>query len=475
MKSKYYASMPLALLGSILLTSARAGKPVVPPDHNIPTITDAPTLCLALSGGGLRAGATALGVIQRLHEIGTLKDFSYVSSVSGGGYPVYGILYALNRGLTADQILKEDGRFMKRIGKNPVLASVNRLVAKSIVSGALVAIDKPLRGVPLNPGEISMSNGSAAYEGDIHTVFTGGYINMFGLGPNLADIRDPRPAFPYPIFLASANEGSTAPSIDSYLPSQLFELSPGWFGSADTGYWRNFPTNIGLADALSVSAAAVDAPNLKFDDTKAPLPTFIKSLSIGLGGTFALPDGNKVYLADGGFIENQAILPLAMRRCQEILALDATSDIDASFKAVERVRAYLQQAGWNVSKLAPIDATRSATVNSGWDLPSHVWTFSASTAQHSFSTNITILKLGIVLDHNYPAPTQSYLNKHWMGPKKRAPTCGGKDLAKWCDFPLENTVQQSYSVDEFRAYRFLGRELVDVWHTTVATQPSARR
>ncbi len=41
---------------------------------------------LALSGGGIRAATVALGVLQALAERGLLKQFHYLSTVSGGGY-----------------------------------------------------------------------------------------------------------------------------------------------------------------------------------------------------------------------------------------------------------------------------------------------------------------------------------------------------------------------------------------------------
>lgn len=41
---------------------------------------------LALSGGGVRAASFAQGVLQGLHELGLLRKFGYLSSVSGGGY-----------------------------------------------------------------------------------------------------------------------------------------------------------------------------------------------------------------------------------------------------------------------------------------------------------------------------------------------------------------------------------------------------
>lgn len=47
---------------------------------------DQPTAALCLSGGGIRSAAFCLGVVQALARMGVLKQFHYLSTVSGGGY-----------------------------------------------------------------------------------------------------------------------------------------------------------------------------------------------------------------------------------------------------------------------------------------------------------------------------------------------------------------------------------------------------
>ncbi|HZM88938.1 MAG TPA: hypothetical protein VFF31_20600, partial [Blastocatellia bacterium] len=41
---------------------------------------------LALSGGGIRSATFCLGLLQKMHEMGLLRAFDYLSTVSGGGY-----------------------------------------------------------------------------------------------------------------------------------------------------------------------------------------------------------------------------------------------------------------------------------------------------------------------------------------------------------------------------------------------------
>jgi hypothetical protein len=45
-----------------------------------------PPTALCLSGGGIRSGTFALGVLQGLAQLGVLGKFDYLSTVSGGGY-----------------------------------------------------------------------------------------------------------------------------------------------------------------------------------------------------------------------------------------------------------------------------------------------------------------------------------------------------------------------------------------------------
>ncbi len=56
---------------------------------------------LAISGGGIRSASFALGLIQALAHKDKLKDFDYLSTVSGGGYIGSAITWMLHCGWTA--------------------------------------------------------------------------------------------------------------------------------------------------------------------------------------------------------------------------------------------------------------------------------------------------------------------------------------------------------------------------------------
>jgi hypothetical protein len=74
---------------------------------------------LALSGGGIRSASVSLGVLQALNHHGVLRQFDYLSTVSGGGY--------MGTSLTAT-MSTDDGRFVfgnapRRGAHEPPLAS----------------------------------------------------------------------------------------------------------------------------------------------------------------------------------------------------------------------------------------------------------------------------------------------------------------------------------------------------------------
>lgn len=84
--------------------------PNVTTDHNL--------WGLALSGGGIRSAAFCLGALDRLQEANKLKDFDYMSAVSGGGF-IAGLLCSLQgekmeRGDGAEYIFP----FSKSVGEN---------------------------------------------------------------------------------------------------------------------------------------------------------------------------------------------------------------------------------------------------------------------------------------------------------------------------------------------------------------------
>lgn len=436
-----------------------------------------PEWCLALSGGGIRSGAVSLGVLQRLNEYGALKRFDYVSSVSGGGYPVYGLVYSLHKGReTLDQLLDEQGRFIRTVQDRPFIPKFDAF-ADSLTS----VVVSPLRGYVRairNPNTVLESGGTVGYAIDIADTFGARHrASLLLPEPKLSDIDADQlrqKGLPYPIFVASVSAGRNVPENDyEYQVSEVFELSPSWIGSDETGWWTSMPSGLRLWHAITSSAAAIDSPRQLYpvNDEKLrtneyavhnfeefdPLPRLAKKLIMALGIGVVTPDGNEWYLADGGFIDNQALLPLVNRGCRNIVALDASHDVDFSFIAVRRAQAYLEEDS-RYSVINDEDWVRDPEPiqDKGWAIPKHIWGFQVLDEKAPFfPIQVHVLKLGIVEGKVYPDVIQSYIDG------EKSVGCEGSGLFTSCAFPLQSTMQQNFERSEFCAYRQLGKLMVD--------------
>src|SRR5688500_17775845 len=142
---------PLALPGAVeaALIRQRRLRAGVP--------DDAPTVGLALSGGGVRSATFGLGLLRGLAQRGQLKRIDYLSTVSGGGYigAMFGRLAALvgieaaERLLAANESpvlawLRRNGRYLTPAGSHDVAtAAVTYLRAFLAIHGEFAAVSLP--------------------------------------------------------------------------------------------------------------------------------------------------------------------------------------------------------------------------------------------------------------------------------------------------------------------------------------------
>ena len=417
---------------------------------------------LALSGGGIRSGAVSLGVLQTLYASNTLSEFEYVSTVSGGGYPVYGLLYQMVKNeRTLGDLLSDSGIIVRRAEKKA------HFVRNSEVFVAL----------PLIPAYTAASfhrqytAAQPIYKAKIHGTFGGGFYSTFGR-PEIGDATAGKiQGFPTPIFGASASLGSPAPPRRgySYRYGDFFEISPGFSGSPNIGYFTNAFNDVQMIAAVVISAAAIDSPQ-----GDVQLPDFVKAVNFGLGTGFSAPAQGKTnisfFLGDGGFIENMGILPLLRRGCTDILVFDNSDDtelFDAWFEFERRLPC--EYPGWTVSEglRSPEGISPSTNKCDHWKLPSHIW--SARLKNDKKEVRVTYVKLGINSEklEIYPPEVSAYATTNWSGfaktnwVKGMPLACEGERLNRHCPFPVESTSDQSYTPDEFRAYRLLGKWLAD--------------
>lgn len=430
-----------------------------------PAVTEpaaGPRYGLALSGGGIRSGAVSLGVLQTLQASNVLSEFEYVSSVSGGGYPVYGLLYQMLRnGESLTNLLSDDGSFVRHAETNA------NFISRANIYGTIPLL--PLWTLLGIHGHYGIAQ--PTYGAEIHETFAGESMLPIVRQPDLADAKSvQKRGFPMPVFGASASLSKGPPKKGyQYQLRDFFELSPGLSGSPSVGYFHDSTDAIKLIDAVTISAAAIDSPQGELQ-----LPGMLKAMNFGLGSSFSAPTQSKTninfYLADGGFIENLGILPLLRRGCTDILVFDNSADsalFDAWFEFERRLAC--EEPGWTVSQRlqSPDRQAPSRCKCDQWNLPSHIW--SARLTNGKREVRVTYVKLGINSNRleAYPSAVTNYAVANWSASagtnwiKGMPLESKGAGLNRHCPFPVESTSDQSYTPDEFRAYRLLGKWLAE--------------
>lgn len=145
-----------------------------------PAVADAiwdgepPALCLALSGGGIRSGAVSLGVLQGLHEQGLLQEADLVSTVSGGGYPVYGLIAKGVRApsATLDSLLADGSKFITTSENSPFITTGDG-VFSAFLGGGRVPLNLLSKIIGPTPDLVEQGSLSYLYAMDIHDTFVG--------------------------------------------------------------------------------------------------------------------------------------------------------------------------------------------------------------------------------------------------------------------------------------------------------------
>jgi hypothetical protein len=462
-----------ALVLLLLSTGCTTAPLVTVPVDYIPE--DVKGWGLALSGGGIRSGTTSIGVIQALHEEGWLKKFDYVSSVSGGGYPVYGILTELlQKKGSLDVILGEEGDFIRYLDREGEMVPWYMAGFNIVRAPMSYFVDGLGLGIGLSQNGFIRGGGTTHYAALIHGSFaTRSYHDNIYHPFMVSDLRqiDFRAlGFPTPIIVSSSRKGrSPALFRTSYSAKALFEITPYWLGSDTTKYYEKYqwkPTlfgidkNIGLTllDAYTASGAAPDVNLRKWYHLPLALPRLI---NYGFGGALNLHDQHH-FLSDGGFIDNTGILPLLRRGCTNILAMDASPDRSLEFKNITDL-IKIASVDWKFTLPVPHTGTSAPSDQkaSGYELPTHVWKMTAS-SKDGRTVNIWILKLGYSPDEskrsNFPEIVTEFLGPK---PADRRP------------FPLESTFDQSYEFPEYQAHRHLGRYMALRWTEIVDKPPTA--
>jgi len=293
---------------------------------------------------------------------------------------------------------------------------------------------------------------------------------------------------PYPIVNAALNIENSQYANKRGRNADFFVFTPDYIGSDATGYIgtqriKNEKPTFNLGTAMAISGAAVSS-NMGTHTIK-PLAFTLAILNIRLGywlrnprlfdagpakipwrdrliaGLFKLPTivlftemfswiderSPKVYLTDGGHIENLGVYSLMKRRCELIIAIDAEADTTMSFGALLALERYARIDLGAIIEL-PWQAIREQTLatNKAFDDANQNGTPVPRTpGPHCAAGRIQYGpdKEGILL---YVKASMSGDEDDYILDYKR----------RYRDFPQETTGDQFFSEEQLEVYRALG-------------------
>lgn len=277
---------------------------------------------LALSGGGLRSAAFSIGAMKGLYDVGLLDDIDVISSVSGGGYASYW-LYS-----------RYDGRVGTRFGSGAFEETIfPRNVCTLAQKSEFFPLNRMIAAV-FSPRDKAFRKYRDAIEWSFG--FEDGRTRAARRDAGNSAIRTLRSLdaqvargdAPYFILNTTIKDDRTIAGKIANGIDKTFEIGPTYRGSTLLSFanWPEGDASIKTwCDGVAMSAAA-----LRFK-----LSRKINNYSTDL-------IGSRIDLADGGFSENLAALPLIERRIKNVVIVDAENDPGYMFESYSNLKAYLK-------------------------------------------------------------------------------------------------------------------------------------
>lgn len=466
---------------------------------------EAPQSCIAISGGGIRSAAFALGVLQGLEHQGHLATTDILSSVSGGSYATSWIY---SQALQFDAARRADPLPHLFAESSPYLAGLAARAGyfvdtvDGLANAAAGLVGRPLCAVAAIPAQNTVPRFCGSHSG-----YASDIRRMFHDGRRVApqELRDllGGTALPFPVFNATGRtapnarcEGSTDRDENPRpLADSAFEFTPLRHGSDGLGYTAADPRLLDLGHIVGISGAALDDPYGK-------LCQYIAWTGVGLGafihgfesapdleprnaGSEIEPRRQRVYLSDGGFADNLGVFPLVRRLCRRIVVIDSAHDPCLAFTAYQRLRRALREEMGVTLSVPEIDHLFAANTvpcpageecirtarQCGRELPEDT-AFLADQLEHPVMTGsiaafpfpdrapleLEVVYIKLSLDADRLATYSSTVQRVYAASEH--PTCRKATIGRKCPFPQYSTLDQDYSDLQFRAYRELGAAIV---------------
>jgi len=348
--------------------SALSGEPVLPPVTPWPA--GLPRMCIAFSGGGSRSAAFSIGVMQALAISNQLDRIDVASGVSGGSYALSWLLVTkVNEQEMAEQaidsttLLADDAPPIQSLAPRSTLISL----PYGIIAVPATLLDKAIKTVLGSEGSASNSYWAALdatfLAGDCEKCLIDGRFLVRDLAPLV--LRD---QLPFPIIGLSARTEEQGvcdqPGVKrKSLEETFFEVTP--LRQGVMNHYSDTGLDLGLADAVALSGAAISVPAASYCEI-----TRVLGLGLGTWKSYTsashIPaesssktnssdwqsslEETRLFLADGGHVENLGAFPLIQRLCQSIIVVDAEEDPELEFEALTKLTAFLaaRSLKWSV-------------------------------------------------------------------------------------------------------------------------------
>lgn len=422
----------------------RAGYPPVP----IAFRSEGP-ICLALSGGGMRAASHSMGVMAALADAGWLERVEAISGVSGGSWAMSWYVAqahanrSSDRGELLTELFHENGPFQMHVERRARLFPPWLLAGGVAVHLFFSALTLPFRvaarlldlpELAPNPQDLLLQR---AYEESLVETFLTPIVAIEGElvraptsapgdAERLLGDRDPVPSLDeLSVGVPEVTFNMTMVPKDGRV---RFEVgSRGRWGVAQPArHDPRWEKQLELNYSLAVSSAAADMRGLGLG--RLELLELLFGSAMGRDWESV---GSTVYLTDGGHLENLGLPALVDRGCERIVVVDSGYDPDGVLEDLSDVENFLP-AGMSLNLRRPTEPMHSSS--------NPVFMAEICRAEQLVAEAI-VVKLWRDDDVRYPASVEEW-----------ATSCGR------CVFPQVSTFDQNFSVEQFRAYRDLGRE-----------------
>lgn len=181
-------------------------------------------------------------------------------------------------------------------------------------------------------------------------------LAQFMRGPK--DSEGPKVNTSFPMWVINARIGDKTAAPD---PSAIFEMTPFGYGSTVTGYRLGYLPDMPVLQAVTLSAAFVDAQNAEQGTSlhiAGELANFLTNGEARWGQDVHMPDfmPNVQHVSDGGGEDNLGVISLVRRGVPNIIIVDGEADPAGRLPALCRIREALKpNMSLVIGKLSHLD------------------------------------------------------------------------------------------------------------------------